>query len=194
MNKSICFAYYADGNFIGWYAGTFGGVRDYPKLYGNSERQLEIVKNNFTNKLKKINETSFDEAKKDLTGLAALKLLVFNNEDLLRGKDVELRVVECPEYDGPNPNFDKEAYETELKKHTELFNASEANALPIGTERVKAVNKFLEEHPWPKCNNWLYADYAKVKEWAKNEPTEFITIIKPDYDTQGNTTLVSDNG
>ena len=33
--------------------------------------------------------------------------------------------------------------------------------------------------PRPKCDNWIYADYSKVKEWAKNEPTEFIGTITP---------------
>lgn len=60
-----------------------------------------------------------------------------------------------------------------------MFEASEANQLPFGEVRIKAVNKYREEHPAPKCDNWIYADYAKVKEWAKNEPTEFIEIIKP---------------
>ena len=28
--KSICFAYFADGKFIGWYGGTFGPVSKIP--------------------------------------------------------------------------------------------------------------------------------------------------------------------
>lgn len=179
MNKSICFAYYADGKWIGWYGGTFGGVSQSPKVYSDLERMRPIIQKNLTNKLRKINEASFAEQKEKVSGLAALSLLVFDSEELLRGKDVELRVVECPEYDGPNPNFDAEAYDVAMAEDKVRFEASEANKIPFGVERLNAVKKYREEHPYPECNNWIYADYAKVKEWAKNEPTEFIETIKP---------------
>ena len=179
MNKSICFAYYADGKWIGWYGGTFGGVSKSPKVYSDLEKMRPVIQKNLTTKLQKINETTFEKAKEGVTGLAALGLLVFDSEELLRGKDVELRVVECPEYDGPNPNFDAAAYDAAMDEDRKRFESSEVSKMPIGIERLNAVKKYREEHPAPKCDNWIYADYAKVKEWAKNEPTEFIEIIKP---------------
>lgn len=45
-------------------------------------------------------------------------------------------------------------------------------------ERVETTRNFEAETPRPKSDNWIYADFSKVKEWAENEPTEFIEIIK----------------
>jgi len=183
--KSVCFAYFADGKFIGWYGGTFGPVSDSPKVYSSLESMRATITKNLSHKLKKINETSFDEAKGTATGLAAFGLLEFSGEDELRGKDVELRVVECPEYDGPNPDFDEEEFDKLSKAHTVLV-LEHLKSLGISTdghspERTKAVIDFTKLNPSPKSNNWIYCDYNKVIEWAKNEPTEFIDVIKPLY-------------
>jgi len=44
-------------------------------------------------------------------------------------------------------------------------------------ERTEAIKAFDLTNPKPKCDNWIYVDYALVSEWAKNEPTEFLAII-----------------
>ena len=156
--KSICFAYFADGKFIGWYGGTFGPVSKVPKIYDDSFKQLEIIKGNLTHKLSKINSSTFDNEKLKVKGLAALGLATYSGEELLRGKDVELRLVECPEYDGPNPNFDKVAYDAAIKTHYEKFDKESAH-LPKGfcVERTEFVIKFNKNNPKPECNNWIYA-------------------------------------
>ena len=183
--KSVCFAYFADGKFIGWYGGTFGPVSDSPKVYSSLESMRPTITKNLSNKLKTINETSFDEAKGTVTGIAAFGLLAFSCEDELRGKDVELRVVECPEYDGPNPDFDEEDYKKRSNEHTALV-LEHLKSLGItgdgpSPERTRAVIEFTKLNPSPKCNNWTYCDYNKVIEWAKNVPTKFIDVIKPVY-------------
>jgi len=183
MKKSICFAYFADGKFIGWYGGTFGGVSKCPKIYPNTEHQKKVVAENLSYKIKKINSSSFDEAKEkpENTGLAALGLLTFASEEKLRGKEIELRVVESPEYDGIDVNFDKEAYEKLKNEHHQKMKDAGIFDIPAPSyERSKAIDDFEKVNPRPKCNNWIYADYDKVEEWAKNEPTEFIDVIKPE--------------
>ena len=45
MMDRICFAYYSDGKFMGWYSGTAGGVSSqYAKQYSSAR----VVKDNFT--------------------------------------------------------------------------------------------------------------------------------------------------
>ena len=45
--KAICFAYFCDGKFIGWYSDTFGTVTENrPKIYRYSSEMLETIKNN----------------------------------------------------------------------------------------------------------------------------------------------------
>ena len=35
MRKTVCFEYFADGNFLGWYSDSFGTItKNQPKLYG----------------------------------------------------------------------------------------------------------------------------------------------------------------
>lgn len=187
--KCLAFAYYADGVFIGWYGDTFGSVSKTPKLYVYSEEQLDILRDNLAHKLERMNSTTFEEAKEKVSGLAALSLLTFSNEDQLRGKQVELRLVESPFYDGPNPDFDSDAYSKEVEKHNVLFkqylfkqylteNAKDpATLLGPTQEKFELLDKFKEENPFPKCDNWLYADYSLLKEWAANEPTEFLGVL-----------------
>lgn len=178
--KSICFAYYADGKWIGWYGGTAGSVSSTPKVYSSLESMRPVITKNLTSKLKRIAESSFEEEKDRVTGLAALGLLIFDGEEQLRGKEIELKVVECPEYDGPNPDFDKVAHDIAWKKAHKEFEEA-AKELPEGPslERLTFVKRWREEHPEPKSNDWIYADYQKVREWAKEEPTVFIETIKP---------------
>lgn len=182
MHKSVCFAYYADGKWIGWHGGTFGSVSDSPKVYSSYEGMYDTIQKNLTYKLNRINTTSYEEEKTKVEGLAALSLLVFDSEDELRGKEIEVRGVQCPEYEGENPDFDGEKYKREWDGHKELWNkkVKEFN-IPDGSSILRTIThtEFLKEHPYPKSNHWICCDYSKVIEWAKNEPTEFIGVIKP---------------
>ena len=63
MKKSVCFAYYADGKWIGWHGGTFGGVSNSPKVYSSFEGMRETIQKNLTHKINRINSTSFKEEK-----------------------------------------------------------------------------------------------------------------------------------
>lgn len=186
--KSFCFAYFADGKFIGWYADTSGSVRkNSPKLYSDLERMRPVIQKNLSHKLKAINTTSFEEAKNsgEYKGLRAFALLKFDSEELLRGKDIELRVVECPEYDGPNPDFDKDAHEKLMDEWRQRFEESGVKDIPgPSLHRSVAVDEYMKKDPMPRPNNWKYCDYQKVKAWAENEPTEFVEVIKPEYDGQ----------
>jgi hypothetical protein len=106
--KTHCFAYYVNGEWVGWYGDTWGTVSKTPKLYSNLNAVLPTVEKNFKNKLNKVNSTSYREEKEKVFDFAsALSLLVFRSEELLRGKQVELRVVECPYYEGPDPTNDR---------------------------------------------------------------------------------------
>lgn len=197
--KCICFAYFVEGKFIGWYADTFGSVRPYPKIYGYSPRQVEIVTNNFRHKIEKVNETTQEavaeealanckaaESKQEVNKAAILGLTSIATQDSgskLRGKEVELRIVECPIYDGPNPNFDEVAYNEAADKHREglqEFLKGHGVSWDEGpsTLRSSLVTLYEKEHGFPKRDSWTHADSAKVKEWAANEPTEFIEVIK----------------
>lgn len=180
MERTIAFAYYANNEFIGWYGGTFGPVASVPKLYNASEHQIDVVTRNFRNKIKKINEKTLDDYLEEHKNLpTAIGGLVFTSEDELRGKDVELRIVKCPIYDGPNPDFDEEEYERLSKEHKELMREEGIFDIPAPSHRrSEAVSAFYKKVPPPVRNNWIHADYAKVREWASEEPKEFIGIIK----------------
>lgn len=192
--KSHCYAYYADGKFIGWYADTFGSVRTCPKLYsGDVEVQSAIVKQSFSGKIRTINKTSFEEAKglPEYQGLGAIALARFDSEEKLRGKQIELRVVECPIYDGPDPDFSKEIMDAlretqkeQMKKFFKQFGRDYDN-FPASKERVELVDRFHRMYGDLKCNNWIYADYEQVREWAKDEPTEFVAIVTPEIESNG---------
>lgn len=178
MEKSICFAYYADGKFVGWYADSFGSCRNYPKLYSNTEKQIHVVYSNFMRKMAAINTSTFAVEKTKVDGLAAVGLAIYDSEELLRGKKVELRVVECPEYNGPNPDFNEEEYKQLRRIHLqEMKDAGIFNIPAPSVERSKAIDEFEILHPMPKANNWIYPDPEKVKSWAANEPKEFVKIL-----------------
>lgn len=176
----ICFAFFGDGIFLGWYADTFGSVRkNQPKLYTYSDAQLSIIRKNFTSKLQSLHEKS--DLGAIVPGLGLLDDSVnADRQNLKQYKRVELRVVECPHYDGPNPDFDKEAY-TKLtdERDEKLKQFLLENSVPDNfcKERLEAVQKFDKQYPYPPCNNWTYADYKKVQEWANNEPTTFVETL-----------------
>lgn len=160
--KTVCFAYFGDGKFLGWYADTCGSVRkNSPKLYGYTEDQVETIKNNFRNNLSDLNEKS--DLGNFVHGLSLMdKSLNEDKEELSKYSSVELRVVECPYYDGPNPNYDDAKY-----------------VAWVENERSEKGNDFKFADCPTELNHWLYCDYAKVKEWASVEPTEFLeTILK----------------
>ena len=176
LTGTICFAYFANGNFLGWYADSFGSISETsPKLYGNDEKTIQIVSDNFRSKIAKIRETKFSDAKESATTFGEkLSLLIYSGSERIDVENVELRVVACPEYDGKNPNFDKQAYELLLEQRKQKMTQEGIYDIPAPSlERTNAVIAFNELNPMPKCDNWIYADYEKVKEWAANEPTEF---------------------
>lgn len=161
-HKTICFAYFGDGIFIGWYSDSFGTITsNRPKLYTYSKNQITTVKGNFIYGLSQIKERS-DFVQ--ITGSSNLALLDNginkNRKDLSQYKDVELRIVECPYYDGVNPNYDEEKY----KEWKEDYKAKNN-----GNIRYADCPKELE--------SWIYADRTKVREWAEKEPTEFIEVV-----------------
>lgn len=181
--KNICFAYYGDDKFLGWYGDSFGSiVKSSPKIYRNSKEQLEVISKNFNYKLRKLRE-------KSQLGLIDIRLGIIDsgvNEDkdiLSNYEDVELRLVECPEYDGTNPDFNRGEYETKYEEQTVLLKAFlsendiDWNDGP-SLLRSNLVDKFYTTNPRVKCDNWIYADYDKVREWASVEPTEFLDVIK----------------
>lgn len=170
-NNSICFAYYADGKFIGWYGDTSGTVSSTPKLYQNTPKQIDVVQKNVKRKLDVINSTSFNEQKDLVSGLESLSLLRFSSEDLLRGKNIELKIVKCPFYDGPNPDFNEEEYDNKVAAERQrMVNAGIFDIPAPSIERSRAIDEWYKENPRIKCDNWIYADYNKVREWAKEEP------------------------
>lgn len=177
--KSVCFAYFADGKFIGWYADSWGSIReDEPKVYGYTPEQVEIITKNFRYKLSTLAEES--KLGEKVLGLNLIDNSVnADRKELSQYSEVELRAVECPYYDGPNPDFDEAAYEVQVEKQKEQMKAEGIFDIPgPSLERMDAVTEFHKRFPSPECNNWIYVDYKKVKEWAKNEPTEFLETIK----------------
>lgn len=161
MRKSICFAYFADGQFIGWYVDSLGTIRKTgPKIYGYTPEQVETIRTNFNYKIKKLKEASNLATVTNNPGLALLDNSLNNDkENLSQYQEIELRIVECPFYDGPNPDFniekDKEWWDNRDNRPEE--------------DRYKSD---------PTNKNWIYADYKEVNKWAIIPPTEFLEVIK----------------
>lgn len=183
LKKTVAFAYFADGEFLGWYADSFGSVRESPKLYSDSDSQLKVIEDNFLSKLNKVNKSSFDEEKGKVKGLAAIGLAIYDSEKLLRGKNVELRIVESPEYDGRNPDFSRAVERESRNAYDKLYHSwCKELGLDAGVEEgdrcgvalLDNYKRFVKTYPQAKGKNWVYADYKKVSEWAKDEPTEFL--------------------
>lgn len=172
-NQTICFAYYGDGKFLGWYADSHGSIRpNSPKLYGNSDKQIQIISENFKYKMSKLQEVS-TISESDSRFAILDNSLNKDKSDLSHYEYVELRGFLCPEYDGPNPNFDKSAYEAQrTKRHADMEAQGIFNIPAPSKERSEAVEAYNSINAEPKCDNWIYADYTKVKEWASKEPIE----------------------
>jgi hypothetical protein len=152
MRKTVCFAYFGDGNFLGWYSDSFGTLTKHsPKLYGYSQEQVEVVAGNFRYKLQKLKEDW--NLRRLNPGLAILDASIASDAKTLADfKEVKLCVVECPVFDGPNENFDEECHKN---------------------WRVYDRKPFYE----PENRDWIYADYQLVKGWAMSAPTEFLEVI-----------------
>lgn len=184
--KTICFAYFADGKFIGWHSDTFGTITlSSPKIYGYSERQVDIVRKNFihkVNKAKGLQEDDFlSKVSKVITSVNPIAgaLMIEEKSPLSQYNEIELRIVECPIYDGPNPDFNEQAYDKLMEERKQKMTEEGVLAIPAPSkERTEAVRLFDEKYGKVKCDNWIYADYKQVKEWAIKEPTVFIETIK----------------
>lgn len=192
--KCICFAYYGNGKFLGWYSDTFGTItRSSPKIYGYSEHQLDIIKKNFSHKVKSSKDGSDDflggvaralagtgRVDESTTSMMTIKSLA-GKAQISEYENIELRIVECPEYSGPNPDFDKEEYDRKRAERKEKMIEMGIFDIPAPSkERRAAIEKFNDIFGDLECNNWTYPDYERVKEWASNEPSEFLEIIKPE--------------
>jgi hypothetical protein len=162
--KSVCFAYFGDNKFVGWYSDTFGTVtKNSPKVYQYSEKQVEIVAKNFRYNMSKLAEKSELAVRTGQVGLSPLDNGINSTrKGLGQYENVELRVVDCPYYEGENPNYDKE----KAKRYKE-------------EQELKLGKLWHKEVPFEEEGNksWVYCDYAKVKDWALNEPTEFSQVL-----------------
>lgn len=96
----ICFAYYVDDRFVGWYADTFGSVRKTPKVYPNTQEQRDIIERNFRLKIQAIRTSTFEKERERIRhdgigGVFALQM--FDSAKVLnKGDIVELKIVRCP--------------------------------------------------------------------------------------------------
>ena len=178
-NTSICFAYFGDGNFLGWYADSFGSIRpSSPKIYRNSDQQKAQIGNSFRKKLaRSAAETSavFTKVTEANPAFALVANSGLSDMQILAKYDlVELRVVECPIYDGPNLDFDEAEFERLHVERTAKMKADGVFDIPAPS---KERNEAIDSYPRIPCDNWIYADYTLVKAWAEVEPTEFIETL-----------------
>ena len=109
----------------------------------------------FLYKIQKLKEKSNIPIETNPIGLTILNDSLDNDKEILKkSKNIELRVVLCPFYDGPNINYNKEVYRNWVKQHD------------------------IKDKVPQEIDFWVYADYSKVKEWASKEPIEFLFTIK----------------
>lgn len=181
-SKTICFAYFGDGQFLGWYADTFGSIRpESPKLYGDSLEMVEQITASFRRRvaeMKAPKEEGQEEGPKHMVAALIANSTDNDKDELRKYQSVELRIVECPYYDGPNPDFDKAAHELALEEYRKGMEKAGIFEIPgPSIERSAAVNEYHRKYPRPKADNWIYCDYTLVKAWAATPPTEFLAII-----------------
>lgn len=116
--KRVCFAYYSGNKFLGWYSDSFGTVtKNSPKIYGYSKEQIAVIRKNLSSKLK---DKSFSEVLSKINPIAG-KLVENSKErdkNILSNKDIYLRIIECPYYDGPNPEFNREDYKKDPENYS----------------------------------------------------------------------------
>lgn len=187
----ICFAYYGNGVFLGWYSDSFGTITaNKPKVYGYSKEQIKTIKTNFSAKVRRSRDGSDDFCSAIGRVIAPLNekagsLLTIHSlaekTKIEEYTDIELRVVECPEYSGPNPDYDEKEYSTLLEEEKQkMINFGIPDGNPYKCEDKDLVERYYDIFGRVKYNNWLYPDYEIVKEWASQPPTEFLKTIKPD--------------
>jgi hypothetical protein len=179
--KTICFAYFGDDKFLGWYADSFGSIRkDSPKIYGDSKEQIAIITGNFRYKIEKmLKNNDIKLGDNDVASNLLNSSLNKDGSKLSSYSNIELRIVECPIYDGPNPDFNKEEYKKLSDEYQEKLEELTKHLFPgPSSERSAFVAGYKINNPSPRCNNWIYADYNEVNKWALEEPTEFIGVIK----------------
>lgn len=115
--KNICFAYFVNDKFVGWYGDTFGTISKLPKIYPNSARQIERIKKNFQYKMEKLFTNLHENAISEHPTVKLIQTLLFSTAEKdkeLLGEDINevvLKTITCDVYDGPNPDFDKKDYD-----------------------------------------------------------------------------------
>lgn len=111
----IAFAYYGDNKLIGFHSDTWGSITNYPKIYGNSERQIEVIATNFRHKMSTFNSDGAITIGK-LSPPAGAVLTKAMNQDrniLSNYKDIELRVIPAP-YFGSDDDYQYPKEEVEI--------------------------------------------------------------------------------
>jgi len=189
MEKTICFAYYGDGEFIGWRTDTSGGIGKIPKLYSGSFETKENIFESFLKKMKIINEISYEKALDEINKLQAigksneqviiksLRLLAYTgHETLSKYKKVELRLIECPIYDGPNEDFDRDLYENFINAHRKIYD--EFLSKKGLKDDVHSKNRFRETYGRFRPKWWIYADFNKLEKWASKAPENYLQTVK----------------
>lgn len=191
--KTICFAYYGDGKFLGWYADTFGSIRTIPKTYGNSEHQVGVIERNFRNKMRRLTGKGELDSVKVIdshNGVAGgmLKSGLDADEKILNEYSIiELRIAKCPIYNGPNPDYSKTINDAFRENDTKLYHqwCKEMNLEPgikpgdrIGIATLENYKRFKEVYPDARPKSWIYGDWEKIKEWASNEPEDVIKFVE----------------
>lgn len=170
MKKCVCLAYYGDNRFLGWYGDSFGTITKCPKIYSFTLRQLTVIHNNFKYKLSKIYQPANIGTKINPDAGIILDKSLDKDSNILKDfKEISLRIIECPFYDGTNPNFNTAKYNEELSLRKDTISKLGINNL-IGNERIIAIETFNKLYPTIKCDNYIYADYKQVNDWAQNEP------------------------
>ena len=102
MKNSIAFALFGDGKFISWTYGLFVQLTDRPKVYPDTEEQIQIVVSNFKTKIRKLHEVS------ELGNILPQLILIDSGqnkdkEQLSQYKEFELKMYTTDFYDGPDP-------------------------------------------------------------------------------------------
>lgn len=88
--RCICFAYFTDDQFIGWYGDSMGSVvKNSPKIYPDTEKQKEVIRTNFTSKIKKIKDVPIENPKEAMKSSNRGEQLV-GLLDYLRRESTEL--------------------------------------------------------------------------------------------------------
>lgn len=186
---NIAFAYYVDGEFVGWYSDTAGTVsQKHPKIYTNSESQRATIKKNFLWKLEKARlPHEVENYNKKYFGMgpdALMKAMVgaqMNDYEILNaGEKVELRIVDYPQYTGCNPFYVSEVETLKRKQHTELYHTwCKALKLDPGIEEgsrfgialLPNYKKFVDIHGKPaSAKTWIGVNPEFYKTFGATKP------------------------